>query len=118
VSSRLSHSLASTPRRRGLREYYRRWLTLRRTHPALGARGKELTRVTRDESGVLTVIRASADGNEVRLVANLAPKTQTLPALGPPAWRIVLDSDAESFGGTGAAAPLAPYQCLLFEAQR
>src|SRR5438876_3615481 len=100
VSSRLSHSLASAPPRRGLREYYRRWLTLRRTHPALGTRGKELTRVTRDESGVLTVIRASADGNEVRLVANLTPKTQFMPPLGPPAWRVVLDSDAESFGGT------------------
>ena len=118
VSSRLSHSLASAPRRRGLREYYRRWLTLRRTHPALGTRGKELTRVTRDESGVLTVIRASADGNEVRLVANLTPKTQFMPPLGPPAWRVVLDSDAESFGGTGTAAPLAPYQCLLLEARR
>ena len=118
VSSRLSPSLASAPRRRGLREYYRRWLTLRRTHPALGARGKELTRVTREESGVLTVIRASAEGSEVRLVANLTPKTQFMPAVDPPARRLLLDSDDESFGGTGTAAPLAPYQCLLFEAQR
>jgi hypothetical protein len=41
-----------------------------------------------------------------------------MPPLGPPAWRVVLDSDAESFGGTGASAPLAPYQCLLLEAHR
>ena len=36
VSSRLNHSLAGAPRHRGLREYYKHWLTLRRTHPALG----------------------------------------------------------------------------------
>ena len=40
VSSRLNHPLAGAPRHRGLREYYRRWLTLRRTHPALGTRHK------------------------------------------------------------------------------
>jgi len=117
VSSRLNHSLASAPRHRGLREYYRRWLTLRRTHPALGAGGKELARVTQDASGVLTVVRAAASGDEVKLVANLTPKTQAL-TLEAPAWRVLLDSDAESFGGTGTAAPLAPYQCLLYEASR
>jgi maltooligosyltrehalose trehalohydrolase len=118
VSSRLNHSLAGAPRHRGLREYYRRWLTLRRTHPALGAAGKELTRVTQDADGaVLTVIRAAATGDEVKLVANLTPKTQTL-TLEAPTWRVLLDSDAEIFGGTGTAVPLAPYQCLLYEARR
>jgi len=117
VSSRLNHSLAGAPRHRGLREYYRRWLTLRRTHPALGTGGKALTRVERDASGgVLTVTRASASGDEVRLVANLTPKTQALTP--PPDWRVLLDSDAESFGGTGAATPLAPYQGLLYETRR
>jgi maltooligosyltrehalose trehalohydrolase len=118
VSSRLNHSLAGAPRHRGLREYYRRWLTLRRTHPALGAAGKELTRVTLDADGaVLTVIRAAATGDEVKLVANLTPKTQAL-TLEAPTWRVLLDSDAEIFGGTGTAVPLAPYQCLLYEARR
>ena len=91
---------------------------LRRTHPALGAEGKELTRVTRDAAGtVLTVSRAVPGGDEVRLVANLTPKTQAL-TLEAPAWRVLLDSDAEMFGGTGTAEPLAPYQCLLYEARR
>jgi maltooligosyltrehalose trehalohydrolase len=117
VSSRLNHSLAGAPRHRGLREYYRRWLTLRRTHPSLGAGGKDLTRVTQDAAGVLTVIRGAASGDEVKLVANLTPKTQAL-TLEAPAWRVLLDSDAESFGGTGTAMPLAPYQCLLYEARR
>jgi len=118
VSSRLNHSLAGAPRHRGLREYYRRWLTLRRTHPALGARDKELTRVTRDASGgVLVVTRATPRGDEVKLVANLTPKTQAL-TLEAPSWRVLIDSDDESFGGSGTVAPLAPYQCLLYEARR
>ena len=45
LRSRLNHSLAGAPRHRELREYYRRWLALRRSHPALGARGKERTQV-------------------------------------------------------------------------
>jgi maltooligosyltrehalose trehalohydrolase len=118
VSSRLNHSLAGAPRHRGLREYYKHWLMLRRTHPALGTEGKELTRVTQDAAGaVLTVIRAVPGGAEVRLVANLTPKTQALTMEGP-AWRVLLDSDAELFGGTGTVEPLAPYQCLLYETRR
>ena len=118
VSSRLNHSLAGAPRHRGLREYYRRWLTLRRTHPALGTRHKELTQVTRDAEGaVLIVTRATPDGEEVKLVANLTPKTQAL-SLDASDWRVLIDSDAESFGGSGTAVPLAPFQCVLFEARR
>jgi maltooligosyltrehalose trehalohydrolase len=118
VSSRLNHSLAGAPRHRGLREYYKHWLMLRRTHPALGTEAKELTRVTKDAAGaVLTVIRAVPGGDELRLVANLTPKTQVLTIEGP-AWRVLLDSDAELFGGTGTVEPLAPYQCLLYEARR
>src|ERR1051325_6582073 len=37
LRSRLNHALASAPRHRELREYYRRWLALRTEHPALGA---------------------------------------------------------------------------------
>jgi maltooligosyltrehalose trehalohydrolase len=118
VSSRLNHSLAGAPRHRGLREYYKHWLMLRRTHPALGTEGKETTRATLDTAGaVLTVIRSVPGGDEVRLLANLTPKTQALTLEGP-AWRVLLDSDAEQFGGTGTVEPLAPYQCLLYEARR
>ena len=118
VSSRLNHSLAGAPRHRGLREYYRRWLALRRTHPALGTGHKELTKVTRDAEGdVLIVTRATPAGEELKLVANLSPKTQAL-SLDAPGWRVLIDSDAETFGGSGTAVPLAPYQCLLYEARR
>ena len=113
VASRINHALAGAPRHRALREYYRRWLTLRRTHPALGARDKELSRVALDDA-VLTLTRATPGGEEIRLIANLgaAPRALSLPDT---AWRLVLDSDAADFGGTGAAKPLAAYQLLLYE---
>ena len=118
VSSRLNHSLSGAPRHRGLREYYRRWLTLRRTHPALGTRHKELTRVARESDGaVLVVTRMTPERDAVKFVANLTSKTQP-SSVDAPTWRILIDSDAESFGGSGTAVPLAPYPCLLYEARR
>src|SRR5439155_780428 len=70
VASRLNHALAGAPRHRALREYYRRWLALRRSHPALGARDKEGTHVALDDA-VLTLTRATPAGDEIRLIANL-----------------------------------------------
>ena len=63
---------------------------------------------------MLTLIRTTAAGDEIRLIANLgaAPRAWSLPDT---AWRLVLDSDAAVFGGTGAATPLAAYQLLLYE---
>jgi maltooligosyltrehalose trehalohydrolase len=113
LASRLNHALATAPRHRALREYYRRWLALRRTHPALGAHDKELTRAALDD-GVLTVTRARPGGEELRLIANLGaePRAWSLPDT---AWRLLLDSNATVFGGTGAVPPLAAYQLLLYE---
>src|SRR5207249_1541155 len=83
--SQLNHALAAAPRHRALREYYRRWLALRRGHPALGARNKNLTRVALD-AAVLTVTRATPAGEEVRLIAHLGaePCGWSLPDT---AWR-------------------------------
>ena len=116
VASQLNHALAAAPRHRALREYYRRWLALRRGHPALGARNKNLTRVALDAT-LLTVTRAAPAGEEIRLIANLGadPCGWSLPDT---AWRLLLDSDAVAFGGTGAAAPLTAYQILLYERLR
>src|SRR5256886_15370857 len=113
VASRLNHALGGAPRHRALREYYRRWLTLRRTHAALGARDKDLMRVALDDA-VLTLTRATLAGDEVRLIANLGAAWRAW-SLPDTAWRLVLDSDAAVFGGAGAAPPLAAYQLLLYE---
>src|SRR5439155_10096018 len=72
LRSRLNHSLAGAPRHRELREYYRRWLALRRSHPVLGSGGKDRARAELDATGsVLTLVRQGAGGAGVRLVANL-----------------------------------------------
>ncbi|HEU4366633.1 MAG TPA: malto-oligosyltrehalose trehalohydrolase [Methylomirabilota bacterium] len=117
LRSRLSHPLAGAPRHRELRDYYRQWLAVRRTHPALGAHGKERARCEVDPgSGVLTLSRRGPDAAGVRLVANLtaAPQPFTPPADG----RVLLDSEDKRFAGTAPVRPLAPYQAILYEIGR
>ena len=113
VRSRLSHQLANAPRHRELLQYYRQWLELRRSHPALGARGKERSGAELDAAGaVLTVLREAASGPGVRLVANLTADVQLFK---PPAgWRVLLDSDETRFAGR-ARDPLGPHHAILYE---
>jgi len=118
VRSRLNHALAGAPRHRELREYYRTWLALRRSHPALGALGKPLTRVILDQGdAVLGVTRAAPSGETVHLVANLTREPR--PWTTPPAPRVLLDSEDPQFGGDGRASralsPLAPFRAVLYE---
>ena len=118
LRSRLNHSLAGAPRHRELREYYRRWLALRRSHPALGAGGKDRARAELDATGsVLTLARPGADGAGVRLVANL---TNEARGFAPPSndWRVLLDSEDSRFAGSATTKPLAPYQAILYEVTR
>lgn len=114
VSSRLNHQLARATRHRALRDYYARWLALRRTHPALGARDKALARAACKDS-VLVLERTAQAGGEVRVVANLgaAPRDWAPPAN----WRLLLDSADAQFGGPGKVPPLAPYQLLLYDVE-
>jgi maltooligosyltrehalose trehalohydrolase len=116
VRSRLSHALANAPRHRELRDYYRRWLALRRAHPALGSAGKDRTRAALDDAGVLTVDRSGVDGERVRLLTNLTGSPQPLQL--PAGWRVLMDSADRRWAGPGDVRPLAPWQALLLEATR
>jgi maltooligosyltrehalose trehalohydrolase len=119
VRSRLNHALASAPRHRELREYYRTWLALRRTHPALGSRGKERTTASIDAERVLTVSRVGAGGERLTLVVNLGAERKAPPAsLHAPEWRVLIDSADPRFAGSGERTPLGPWQALLLEAAR
>ena len=113
VRSRLSHQLANAPRHRELRQFYQHWLALRRSHRALGARGKARTVADLDAAGVvLTLVREADSGPGVRLVANL---TADVRAFKPPAgWRVLLDSEDVRFAGR-ARDPLGAYQAILYE---
>ena len=115
VASRLNHALAGAPRHRELYQYYRRWLELRRTHPALGAAHKQRARAILDAAGeVLTVTRSAPTGESIVLTANLTSTPRPLAA--PPAGRHrLLDSAEPRFGGSGPSVPLGPFQVLLDE---
>jgi maltooligosyltrehalose trehalohydrolase len=115
LRSRLSHPLAGAPRHRELRDYYRQWLSLRRSHPALGAPGKDRTTCDVDPTNsVLTLRRLGPSGAGVCLAANL---TAAPSPFAPPAadWRVLLDSEDKRFAGSGTGRPLAPYQAVLYE---
>ncbi len=112
VRSRLNHALAGAPRHRELREFYRRWLTLRATHPALGAREKDGATASLDDA-VLTVRRRGPGGECLELVANLSAEIRPLRADAE--GRVLLDSADPAFGGPARGYPLMPYQALLLQ---
>ena len=117
LRSRLSHPLAGAPRHRELREYYRQWLALRRSHPALGASDKPGARCEEDATGsVLTLSRPGSDGLGVRLVVNLTGTPQPLAL--PPGARVLLDSEDKRFAGSGTAKPLVAHHAVLYEVGR
>jgi maltooligosyltrehalose trehalohydrolase len=121
VRSRLNSTLANAPRHRPLREYYRTWLSLRRSHPALGATNKQLARASLDEaSAVLSLTRGAPGGETVHLAANLTAQRRAWTP--EPSWRLLLDSADPRFGGTvpqrRAPTQLEPFQLLLYESVR
>lgn len=114
--SRPNPALARAPGHRELREYYRAWLGLRRTHPALGARSKPLARAWLDATAsLLTVVRRAPSGETLELRANLTSRPR--PSLPPAGARLLLDSAEARFGGGSASVPgsLGPWQVLLYE---
>jgi maltooligosyltrehalose trehalohydrolase len=118
VRSRLNHPLAAAPRHRELREYYRRWLALRRMHPALGTAHKDRTSAEVDAAdAILTITRSSDAGDALQLIANLTPKPRPWVAAHP-GWRLVIDSNDTHFAGSGTGRPLQPFQVLLYEVSR
>ncbi|MGH7312861.1 MAG: DUF3459 domain-containing protein, partial [Candidatus Rokuibacteriota bacterium] len=121
VRSRLNHSLVTAPRRRALREYYRTWLALRRSHPALGAANKQLVQAGLEpDNTVLSLTRSTPSGQTVYLAANLTAERQ--PWASEPSWRLLLDSADPRFGGASpqgrALAHLGAFQVLLYELAR
>ena len=113
VRSRLNHPLVGAPRHRELYQYYRHCLALRRSHPALGANGKDRAHAELDAAdAVLTLSRNAEHGPGIRLIANLTGDIR--PFTAPAGWRVLLDSEDARFAGRGRPA-LAPFQAILYE---
>ena len=112
-------SLAGAPRHRELREYYRRWLALRRSHPALGARGKERAQCEIDASGsILTLHREAPDGS-ARLPGRQPHQHRAAlrAALGRLA-RTCSTARTHASPATGWAGRWPCYQAVLYEVSR
>jgi maltooligosyltrehalose trehalohydrolase len=121
VRSRLNLSLATAPRHRALREYYRAWLALRRAHPALGAANKQLTQAGLEPNNtVLSVTRSAPSGETIHVAANLTAERQ--PWAPAPSWRLLLDSADTRFAGASppgrAPTHLGAFQVLVYELAR
>ncbi|MDM0043360.1 1,4-alpha-glucan branching protein GlgB [Variovorax dokdonensis] len=82
---------------------------LLRAEPALhqldfDAAGFEWVDPNDRETGVVSFLRKSADGESVLVVCNMTPQPRRNHFLGVPkggTWREILNSDAQSFGGAG-----------------
>jgi len=112
LRSRINHSLAGAPRHRELREYYQRWLALRASHPALGARHKALARAELIGGDVLVLRRSAPGGAGAVLVANLSGERRPMPEI---TGRPLIDSAETRFAGPGTRTPLGPHQALLLD---
>jgi maltooligosyltrehalose trehalohydrolase len=105
AASRLRWERREAPVHRGVLAYYRRLLTLRRTHPALGARAGAVavrrlddvtlavTRRAPGGSATLQLMRFAGEGGRVRVPAEAGR------------WRRLLDAAVEEFDGRGAGSP-------------
>ncbi|HSJ25451.1 MAG TPA: malto-oligosyltrehalose trehalohydrolase [Longimicrobiales bacterium] len=97
----------------GVLALYRDLLGLRRNHPALQQRRRDTWRAAAAGDGVLTLHRAGADGGSLLLVVAFSEGQVVALDLddtaGPAAggrWRLLLDTEAEGYGGRGGAGTL------------
>ena len=114
LRSRLSHPLAGAPRHRELRDYYRQWLSLRRSHPALGARRQGAHAVRGRRQGQRAHAEPTGARRRPACGWSRTSRRTAHPFAPPPEdWRVLLDSEDKHFAGAGTPRPLAPYQRSL-----
>jgi len=89
------------PRDEGMRDWYRRLLSVRRTHPALSAGGH---RTLSAEGDLLVFQREEPDGGDAVVVAvNRGAAASSARLARPPAWRGAEPADLLGGGATVAA---------------
>lgn len=94
-------SITSTPHDL-LLHWHRALITLRKTHPALGAGHKTDTLKVQAhaKANTLTIHRASRSGAEALLILSVNKRPTSLTITRPAGrWHLALDSDAPTFGG-------------------
>jgi maltooligosyltrehalose trehalohydrolase len=129
VRSKLTWSVRDQEPHRGLWEYYRTLLAMRRQHPVLGTSAKRRLAARDMDDRTLLIQRRGPEGAAAFFILCLAPNAGKLRLRIPPGrWRRLLDSAEERFGGPGAKAPgflprprggwteieVAPYGVVLY----
>jgi maltooligosyltrehalose trehalohydrolase len=99
--------LPEDPRQAALLRWYRRLIALRRSVPALGAADSPRLRPevrVHEAQRTMVIHRKGRDGSAALILLGFHAMPATVPLKEPDgAWRLVLDSAAEDFGGPGAS---------------
>ena len=105
LRSRLDWALQHRPPHASLRAFYAALLALRRSAPIFQPVG-ERPGVWRIGECVLQLTRGCPDGTALTILFNFSPGPAAVRVpFGPGAWRRLLDSAEERFGGSGAPSP-------------
>lgn len=92
----------------GVLRLYQDLLALRRSHPALRERGRDSYRATPLGQGALALERRGPAGEALLVAVSLTGPAQL--ELGPATaggWRVLVDSEAAAYGGSGDTATVA-----------
>jgi maltooligosyltrehalose trehalohydrolase len=122
----LDHNKKKVRAHNQLRQFYKKLITLRQTHPVLSRLRKDKTEVFGFEADRIIVIRREYSGRSVLLLCSFArteSNVQMIEAHGD--WYLLLDPTEERWGGPGSDTPeivkpgeplrLQPFSFLLFE---
>ena len=106
AGSKLNWSLPGQAPHRGLWEYYRTLLALRRQYPVLGAARKRSLQARVVEGRTLAVFRRGANTAAAFFLLHFAIEGRLIRLRVPAgAWRRLADTGEERFGGLGAKSP-------------
>ena len=117
VRSTLDWELQSREPHCWLWEYYRMLLTLRQTHPVLGLGGRRpVARMLNQQT--LHLSRQGTDGSAAFALLHFSPAgCAARLRVGPGAWRRLVDSGEEQFGGPGGKSPSSLQACQRTQAE-
>ncbi len=104
--STLRHSVKTSGHHATMLAYYRRLLTLRRTHPALRRLDhREVVSEARSKEHIVTVLRGKDKRRTLLILHSGEKERKTDVAVPRGDWRLLLDSNAAQWNGSGKGHP-------------
>lgn len=104
--STLRHDLKTRDKHAVMLTYYRRLLTLRRTHPVLRRlEHREVVADARSKERILTVLRGTGKRRTLLILHSGEEERKTDIAVPRGDWKLLLDSNAAEWNGSGKGHP-------------